>query len=431
MTLGAAMKLTPDQARAQAKTVLASVALGSDPAGSSAASRATPTVAEFVETFLDEACTPGKIKPHTKRLYTANLRRLTVPQIGSLKIDAVTSADIGRLHRRIGKSTPTTANNVLVTLSSLFRFAANSGWIPKNANPVRSAAERFKTKARERYLSAAELARLGDVLREAETIGLPWTLNQEATPDRAKHRPRADKLRVIVSPFITAAIRLLLFTGCRKNEILSLRWSEVDFERGMLHLADSKTGRKTIILNAPALEVLANLPRTQTFVIAGRDAAAARTDITNAWYRIRRAAGLDGDDGRQAFRLHDCRHNFASTGVGSGMGLPIIGKLLGHSQPATTARYAHLDADPMRRAVDSIGAAISAAMNNASGEIVSLDRHKNGGWATWPANAAEPSLFKKRPGPNRRNPGGAGRLVDTRAFQRSGRRCGQKLSCLA
>ncbi len=377
MTLGAAEKLTPDQARAQAKTILATVALGSDPAGVRSASRATPTVAEFVETFLEEACTPGKIKPRTKALYSDNLRRLTVPQIGSLKLDAVKQADIARLHRRIGKRTPTTANNVLVTLSSMFRFAGVCGWIPKDANPVPGAAERFKTEARERYLSVAELGRLGDVLREAETAGLSWTLNESAGPNKAKHRPKADKLRVVVSPFVTAAIRLLLLTGCRKGEILSLRWTDVDFELGKLNLTDSKTGRKTVILSAPALAVLDSVPRTSTYVIAGKEPGLARTDITNAWYRIRRAAGLDGTDGRQAFRLHDCRHSFASTGVGSGMGLPIIGKLLGHSQPATTARYAHLDADPLRRAVDTIGTTIDAAMRGENaGNVVALPKGK-------------------------------------------------------
>jgi integrase len=366
MTLGAVGKLTPDQARSQAKTVLANVALGSDPAGIRSVSRATPTVAEFAETFLDEACTPGKIKPRTKALYADNLRRLAIPQIGSLKLDSVRPADIARLHRRIGNRTPTTANNVLVTLSSMFRFGSACGWIPKGANPVPGASEKFKTEARERYLSVAELGRLGEVLRESETVGLPWMLNQNAGSDKAKHRPKADKLRVVVSPFVTAAIRLLLLTGCRKGEILNLRWSEVDFDRGMLHLADSKTGRKTVVLNAPALSVLDKLPRTETFVIAGEGPARARKDITGAWYRIRRAAGLDGGDGRRAFRLHDFRHSFASTGVGSGMGLPIVGKLLGHLQPATTARYAHLDADPMRRAVDTIGATISAAMQGST-----------------------------------------------------------------
>lgn len=372
MTLGAKGVLTAVQARAKAKSILASVALGDDPAGMLSASRATPTVAEFAETFLVEACTPGKIKPRTKALYADNLRRLVVPQIGSMKLDDVKPADISRLHRGIGRRTPTTANNVLVTLSSMFKYAIILGWMPKGTNPVPGAAEKFKTEARERFLSAAELSRLGDVLREAETVGLPWTLNEGLGPDKAKHRPRSNQLRVVVSPFITAAIRLLLFTGCRKGEILSLRWSEVDFERGCLQLEDSKTGRKNIILNAPALAVLDSLPRTQTFVIVGKEPGLARRDITGAWYRIRRAAGLEGRDGRQAFRLHDIRHSFASTGVGSGMGLPIIGKLLGHSQPATTARYAHLDNDPVRRAVNSIGAAIAAGLDGNRGDIVPL-----------------------------------------------------------
>ena len=198
MTLAAVGKLSPDQARAQAKTILANVALGADPAGVRSASRATPTVADFVETFLDEACTPGKIKPRTKKLYADNLRRLAIPEIGSLKVDNVKPADVARLHRRIGKRAPTTANNVLVSLSSMFRFASECGWIPKGANPVPGATERFRTEARERYLSAAELGRLGDVLQEAETLGFSWKLNENADPSNLKHRPKGANLRVII-----------------------------------------------------------------------------------------------------------------------------------------------------------------------------------------------------------------------------------------
>ena len=161
-----------------------------------------------------------------------------------------------------------------------------------------------------------------------------------------------------LDPFAVAAIRLLILTGARLREILDAQWSYVDFERGILFLPDSKTGRKPVYSSAAAQAVLAALPRIEgnPHIIAGAKDGAPRADLNRPWAAVRRAAGLEG------VRLHDLRHSFASVGAGASMGLPIIGKLLGHSQAATTARYAHLDADPLRRAVDTIGATIAAAM---------------------------------------------------------------------
>ena len=378
LTIGSAAKMTAEQARREAGEIFARVRLGEDPAARRSVSRATPTLAQFAETFIAEACVPPRVKPRTKALYSDNLRRLCAP-IAAMKLDAITGPDIARLHRKIGKATPTAANNVLVTLGSLFRYARQTGALPKGHDPLRGAVERFKMDRRERFLTTAEMSRLGDVLREAETVGLPWALNEKAPAERAKHRAKSDNRRVVVSDYVTAAIRLLLFTGCRRSEILNLRWPEVDTDRGLLLLPDSKTGRKTVVLNLPALDVLASIPRVGAFVIAGRAPVASkagkkeperpRTDLNRGWERIRRCAGLDGTDGKPQFRLHDFRHSFASLGVGEGMGLPIVGKLLGHTQAATTARYAHLDADPVRRASEAIGAQIAAAMKGKPPEV--------------------------------------------------------------
>jgi integrase len=139
-----------------------------------------------------------------------------------------------------------------------------------------------------------------------------------------------------------------------------------------LFLPDSKTGKKTVVLNAPAMTVLAELPRLGAYVIAsdsaGTENEKPRADLKRPWQAISRRAGLDG------VRLHDLRHTYASYGAGSGLGLPIIGRLLGHTQAATTARYAHLDNDPLRRASESIGGQLAAAMGEArgKGEIVPL-----------------------------------------------------------
>lgn len=191
------------------------------------------------------------------------------------------------------------------------------------------------------------------------------------TKPKAKHAPKTDKRRSKLDPYAVAAIRLLILTGARLREILDAHWQHVDLERGVIFLADSKTGRKAVYLSATAQALLASLLRIDgnSHIIAGAKDGAPRADLKKPWRAVTKAAGLEG------IRLHDLRHSFASFGAGASLGLPIIGKLLGHSQPATTARYAHLDADPMRRAVETIGTTISAAMNRKPGaEIVTLKR---------------------------------------------------------
>jgi integrase len=361
MKIDTASRMTPDEARAQAKEILARVRLGEDPAAARTTSRQTPTITVFAKQFLDEYARPPNIKPNTRRLYAGNLLKLVVPALGSSKLDAVTAPDVARLHRRLGQTTPTAANNMLVTLSSLYRYAAEVGVVAKGFNPVRNAVTRHKTGKKERFLTSEEMRRLADTLSSVEQKGLEWKLTPDLDPSRAKHRANPDTQRIAVSPFVIAAIKLLMFTGCRLGEILNLRWSEVDLERGVLNLADSKTGKKSVILNGPAITIISQLPRIGSHVVAGQDPSKPRVSITRHWYRIRELSGLDGSDGKPPFRLHDFRHNFASIGVGAGMGLPIIGKLLGHAQSATTQRYAHLDADPLRRAANAIGATIVSA----------------------------------------------------------------------
>jgi integrase len=143
------------------------------------------------------------------------------------------------------------------------------------------------------------------------------------------------------------------------REILGLRWEYVDVERGLLFLPDSKTGQKTIVLNAPALAVLSALPRVGSYVIMGDDPEKPRHDLNRPWKLVSRHAAL------RDVRLHDLRHTHASFGASAGLGLPIIGKLLGHTQPGTTQRYAHLDLDPLRRASENIGTRLSIAMGDS------------------------------------------------------------------
>jgi integrase len=359
MVLGSTGKLTPEQARHAARDVLARVALGEDPAAVRAGSREMPTFSGFAERYLAEEAA-AKLKPRTVANYCIYLRKHAVPRIGSRKLDMVTSSELVKMHRSIGQTRPMTANRVVEFIGSVYRFAATSGLVKRGHNPA-SDIKAFREQRRERFLTSEEFARLGDAIREAETTGIPWIVD-EAKPT-AKHIPK-DRVTKI-DQYSGAALRLLIFTGARLQEILQLKWEFVDFERGLLLLPESKTGRKTIVLNAPALAILAGLPRGGPYVIVGADPETPRHDLNRPWKQIRKRAGLEG------VRIHDLRHSFASIGVGGGLGLPIVGKLLGQSSPATTARYAHLDNDPLRRASNSIGAQISASLDGTFGASVS------------------------------------------------------------
>jgi integrase len=230
--------------------------------------------------------------------------------------------------------------------------------VPENYNPARKI-EKFAEDRRERFLTSEELERLGSSIRMAETQGIIW--EPDNTDPKSKHLAKEENRRTVISPHAAAALRLLIFTGARLREILHLRWEHVDLERGLLLLPDSKTGRKTIVLNRPALDVLRAHPHVGAFVIASDKPDRPRADLKKPWALICRGAQIEG------VRLHDLRHTFASIGAGASLGLPIVGKLLGHSQPQTTARYAHLDADPVRRASNIIGDHLESAMGQRDG----------------------------------------------------------------
>lgn len=357
LTLGRHGALTPDEARALARKTLSAVAHGVDPAAEKDEERSGLTLRGLVDSYLAEYV-EKKLKGSTAAFYAWTLNKHVLPRLGSRPLSGLKQVDFARLHLAMAAS-PYQANRTLTILGSLYSWAGRHGIVAKGFSPVRDI-ERYREHRRERFLSIAELEALGATLRAAETVGLP------AEPRTDKRAPKRE-VRIVIPPHAAAAIRLLLFTGARRLEILRLHWSEVDFDRGALHLADSKTGRKTILLNAPALAVLASLPRIEgnPFVIVGTKAGAPLVDINKPWEAVRKHAGLEG------FRLHDLRHTFASFGASANLGLPVIGKLLGHTQASTTARYSHLADDPLRRATDQIGSALAAAFNPGA-EVVTL-----------------------------------------------------------
>jgi integrase len=357
-------RLTPDEARSEAKKLLGVAEAGSDPIAERRRARDVRTFGAVAEEFL-ALHVATKRKGRTANEYRRILQSRIVPAIGSKRIADVHRADVAKLHGKL-VDTLYEANRALALVSAVWNWAGKRGEVALAENPAKGV-ERYREHRRERFLTGDELARLGDALREGETVGLPYDVDE--TNPRAKHAPKADKRRVKLDPFAVAAIRLLLLTGARLREILDVKWQHVDFERGVIFLHDSKTGKKTLYLSAAALEVLASLPRIEgnPHIITGAKDGAPRADLKKPWAAVTRAAGLQG------VRLHDLRHSFASIGAGASLGLPIIGKLLGHSQAATTHRYAHLDADPMRRAAEAIGSTISAAMNRKqSAEILPL-----------------------------------------------------------
>jgi len=352
-TIAAVSKIAPEQARERAKVILGAVAHGQDPASQKAAERGTPTVSELAERFMADHVT-GKRKQRTADFYQDILDRIVKPAVGTTKADKLTRLQVGRLHSSLA-NTPFQANRVLAVVGSMYAFAAGSGIVPEGTNPARGI-EKFKESRRERFLTSDELERLGNAIREAETVGVPWTVD-ESQPG-AKHVSKT-KRSARIAPSAAAALRLLLFTGCRLREILHLRWEHIDFERCCLFLPDSKSGQKTVILNAPALAVLNGLERIGPYVVAGNVPDEPRHDLKRPWDAVSKRAGLSG------VRLHDLRHTFASFGAGGGLGLPVIGRLLGHAQAATTARYAHLDNDPLRRASEVIASQIAAALEGS------------------------------------------------------------------
>lgn len=361
LTLGPVSVLDASDARSQAKDILARVRMGEDPAELRSEERKSATVADLAERYRVEAGI-GR-KERTKELYESYWRLWIIPEIGTMKARDVRRVDVARLHREIGEAHPTTANRVVTLLAHFYSWAGRVGAVPEEINPAKGI-DRYRESARERYLSGEELERLGQALHEAETVGIPWA-RSKPDPEWSKHAPRPENRRTRVSPHATAAIRLLLLTGARLREILHLKWSEVDLERGLLLLPDSKTGRKTIVLGEAARDVVAGLDRIGPYVIAGKLSEAEdgslvaegpRADLQRPWALVSKRAGLRG------VRLHDLRHTFASYGAAGGLGLPIIGGLLGHADAKTTQRYAHLGSDPLRRASDAISSQISAAL---------------------------------------------------------------------
>jgi integrase len=345
-------RLTPDEARREAKALLGDVEKGANPAVERRTKREAPTLSAVADGFL--VYVAAKKKAGTARVYANALRLHILPALGSRRLSDIRPADVERLHAGMA-SHGVQANRTIALLSAVWTWAARQGHVDAGMNPVKGV-EKYRESGRERYLSRDELQRLHEALTAAETIGLTYSVD-ESNP-KVKHAPKPENRHRKLDRHAVAAIRLLMMTGARLREILDAKWEHVDLERGMIFLPDSKTGRKPIFLSSAVMEILSALPRVEgnPYVIPGENVGRPRADLKKPWDAVCKAAGLDG------VHLHDLRHTFASVGAGASLGLPIVGRLLGHRNASTTQRYAHLDADPMRRAVEMIGSTIAAAM---------------------------------------------------------------------
>lgn len=348
---------TVKTARKDAVRLLGSIANGKDPAAERDGAAHELTVDALAKAFMARHVR-AKRKSSTHDFYQHVLNAHVLPTLGKRLAIDVTKSDVATLHHDL-QDTPYVANRALAVIGSMYSWASKAGFIAEGLNPVLRV-EKFEEKSRERFLSLQEIDRLGGILREAETVGLLWDVDESKA--KAKHAPKKENRRPKLSPYVTAAVRLLMFTGCRLREILHLEWRHVDMDRGVLFLPDSKTGKKTVVLAAPALAVLASLEKIGRYVIVGEDPDKPRVDLKRPWSQITKRAELKG------LRIHDLRHTFASFGAGSNIGLPMIGKLLGHTQARTTERYAHLAVDPLRRSADLIAGTIAAAMGEAVAE---------------------------------------------------------------
>jgi len=359
-TLGRHGVLTPQEARDMAKDRLADVRRGQDPTEARNKAWRDPTVTVLCDIYLKEGPTekPQK-KARSWETDKSNIERHIKPLLGRKHLTSLTTHDISRFQRDVtdgktrlvektksrGKAVvdggPGAAARATSVLRAILNFAVRHKMRPDN--PARGV-QLNKGKKRERFLSTEEFTNIGDALKAAEANA--------------------------VSRNAVAALRLLMLTGARKNEICGLKWEHVDFERSMLRLPDSKTGAKSIPLGAPALEVLAGIDRNKgvSWVLPAKTGKGHFQGLPRIWRDIAKGAGL------KDVRLHDLRHSFASVSVAGGASLYVLAKVLGHTQARTTERYSHLREDPVRKVANETSKKIAAAMKGRGGNVVALSK---------------------------------------------------------
>jgi len=333
ITIGPHGPITPEQARIRAHEIISEAKAGRDPAQELDQARKAPTVKGLGERFLKEHVAV-RCKPSTQAEYKRSVELFINPRIGARRVTDIERRDIAELHQSLSHI-PYQANRTFGVLSKMFNLAEVWGLRPDGSNPCLHV-KKYVEQKRERFLGPDEFTALGQTLREVERDGSE-------------------------TPAAVAAIRLLMLTGCRLGEIMTLQWDHVDTKARELRLPESKTGAKVVHFGQTAADILDGIEKLDgnPYVITGKKDGSRLTDLQHPWRRIREKACLAG------VRIHDLRHSYASGALALGEGLPMIGKLLGHSQVQTTARYAHLANDPVKSAAGRVSDTIGAAMSRS------------------------------------------------------------------
>jgi integrase len=360
LSLGKVGALTPDEARRFAREKFAEVAKGADPAAERAEARQALNITELAEMYLgpDGRAARPKKKDSSWTQDTSCIRRHILPLLGNKIARSLRKEDVERFQadvssgktamdektgfrgRAIVKGGKGVAARSLGTLSAMLEYGVTRGVLP--TNPAKGVAL-YKGEKKERPLISSEVTSLALGISILEDLHmLPATMG--------------------------AAIRLLLLTGCRKNEVTALKWDYVNLERGVIALPDSKTGAKVIPLPAAAARLIAEQPRTSPWVFPSNRGEGPIVGLQKSWEMIREWCGLEG------VRIHDLRHSFATFAVSDGASLYLVGKALGHAQSRTTERYAHVAADPVKAVVDKTSGRLEALMGGPAGnaEVVAL-----------------------------------------------------------
>lgn len=343
-TIGATSKLTPEEARTEAKQRVGEVAKGDDPAAARARKRREMTIREVADLYLAE-----HVRSHNKPSWAGEIELILegriLPEFGTRRIGDLTRADIKRWHARMHKS-PYRANRCLAVLRKMLSLAHRE-WEMRDDNPA-IGIKSFPEKRRERFLSPDELRAIGTWLATAERA-------------RSEH------------PAFVLVTRLMLLTGMRLGEVATVRWSDVDLASNVIRLQDAKAGARVVVLNSQAVAFLANVKQRGEFVcqFEADRATMTRFDYHAFWRRLAHAIGLTNA------RPHDCRHTVATMGAMAGGTAFTLRDLLGHKTVAVTSGYVARMVDPIRELSETVGKKIGAALaadEGVAADVVKLER---------------------------------------------------------
>lgn len=378
-TIGRYPTWTVTAAREEAKELLREVDRGGDPVRDERDTRDGATVADLCKRYIEDEL--PKRRETTRRGYQTLIDNIILPELGRRKLVSLQYEDIDALYRKLAKKTPYQANRVHSLLRRMFNLAGRwyrdtlkaANW----ENPAQGI-ERVSEEKRRRYLKPEEMARLVEALNE-----YPY-LERVRLPRAEQYRDEAGKLvrsverrRDTPHPARQQSaniIRLLMLTGARRGEVLAAKWEQFDLEGGTWTKPAATTKQNaehSVPLSGPARQLLAELhqqrDKRSPYLFPGTTPDTHQTDIKNAWAALCEAASIDD------LRVHDLRHSYAALLASAGFSLPLIGALLGHTQPQTTARYAHLLDDPLREATERVGAIVQGG---PTAEVISITGRK-------------------------------------------------------